>query len=513
MPLNAFRPTSPTDRFSRTKRYELTLLVCAIAWLITETLYGKIATANLAMIFLLAVLVVAVNLGRNPAIFAVVLCVSAFDFLYVPPRFSFAINDFQYLITLVVMLVTAIVTAHLAASLREKAHDAQRREANTYALYDLTRELAGAATWAEAQAQVTSFLQRQLGAQSLMLRADADGEFGAIAEGSALRIDRILARVVMKSHEFVRDVEDRGAGFATAYLPLGAPSAMVGVLALRFDDHPVDDDAADEALALARTTASLVSVVLDRIQFAEAAQAAEVENQTERLRNSILSALSHDVRTPLTAMVGLADSLFLNKPPLPASALETAQALREQAERLSAMVSNLLEMARLRAGEVQLRLEWQPVEEVIGASLKLMGASLVKHPVKLSLAQDLPLVNIDAVLIERVLCNLLDNAAKYSPEGTVIDLAARRVDHAVEISVTDRGSGFKSSNPADLFRMFVRGRSESSAVGTGLGLAICKSIIDAHGGTIFAEDCAGAGGRVRFTIPLGAPPTIEEEVA
>ena len=211
MPLNAFRPTSPTDRFSRTKRYELTLLVCAIAWLITETLYGKIATANLAMIFLLAVLVVAVNLGRNPAIFAVVLCVSAFDFLYVPPRFSFAINDFQYLITLVVMLVTAIVTAHLAASLREKAHDAQRREANTYALYDLTRELAGAATWAEAQAQVTSFLQRQLGAQSLMLRADADGEFGAIAEGSALRIDRILARVVMKSHEFVRDVEDRGA--------------------------------------------------------------------------------------------------------------------------------------------------------------------------------------------------------------------------------------------------------------------------------------------------------------
>ena len=142
-----------------------------------------------------------------------------------------------------------------------------------------------------------------------------------------------------------------------------------------------------------------------------------------------------------------------------------------------------------------------------------MGASLANHPVRLSLARDLPLVNIDAVLIERVLCNLLDNAAKYSPEGTVIDLAARHVDHAVEISVADRGAGFNSSNPADLFRMFVRGSSESTAFGTGLGLAICKSIIDAHGGTILAEDRVDEGGRVRFTIPLGTPPTIEEEIA
>ena len=341
MPLNASHPPSPIDWSSRLKRYWLTLLVCVVAALFTEALYGKIAAANLAMIFLLAVLMVAVNLGRNPAIVAVVLCVSAFDFLYVPPRFSFAINNFQYHITVVVMLVTALVTAHLAASLREKARDAQRRETNTYAIYDLTRALAGAATWTEAQTHVSSFLRRQLGARSLMLRADEDGELGVIAEDSPLKIDRILARVAVKSHEFVCDIEDRGAVFATTYLPLGAPSATVGVLALRFDDQRADSDAAEEALALARTAASLVSVVLERIQFAETAQAAEVENQTERLRNSILSALSHDVRTPLTAMVGLADSLFLLRPPLPASALETAQALREQAERLKTLAPPL----------------------------------------------------------------------------------------------------------------------------------------------------------------------------
>ena len=513
MPPNASPLSSPPDRFSLSKRYELTILVCAIAVLLTEALYGRIATANLAMIFLLAVLVVAVNLGRNPAIFAVILCVGVFDFLYVPPRFSFAINNFQYLITLGVMLATALVTAHLAASLREKAYDAQRREANTLALYDLTRELAGASTRTEAQAYVTSFLQEQLRLQSLILRATADGEIESIAEGSPLMIRHELALDAMKGNTLIQDGEKRGAGFATAYLPLGAPSGKIGVLALGFEADPVNDDAADDALALARTVASLLSVVLDRIQFAEAAQAAEVENQTERLRNSILSALSHDVRTPLTAMVGLADSLFLNKPPLPASALDTAQALREQAERLAAMVSNLLEMARLKAGEVRLHLEWQPIEEVIGASLKLMGASLAQHPVTLSIAQDLPLVNIDAVLIERVMCNLLDNAAKYSPQGSVIDLAARRADHSVEISVADRGAGFKSPDPAELFRMFVRGPSESSAFGTGLGLAICKSIVDAHGGAIFAENRPGDGACVRFTIPLGDPPTIEEETA
>ena len=183
-----------------------------------------------------------------------------------------------------------------------------------------------------------------------------------------------------------------------------------------------------------------------------------------------------------------------------ANAIPAALALREQAGRLAGLVGNLLEMARLNAGAVHLRLEWQPVEEVIGASLKLMGASRAHQPVKLSIDPDLPLVNIDAVLIERVLCNLLDNAAKYSPDGSVIDLCARRLEHAVEVSVADRGVGFKSDNSADLFRMFVRGSSKTTVFGAGLGLAICKSIIDAHGGTIVA-------------IKLGDPPTIEEEVA
>ena len=509
----ASRSPTPLHRYSRTRRLGLTLLICFGATVIAQTLYGRVDSANLAMIYLLAVLLVAANLGRDAAIVAVLVCVGTFDFMFVPPRFSFVIKDFQYLITLAVMLVTALVIAQLAASLRQQVRDAEQREANTQALYDLTRELAGTLTWDVLRGHVTAFLEGQLRIRSQMLRAEASGELEETPQSAPIMIDRHLAQVALKSRAIVRNDKDHGTGYATVYLPLWVESATLGVLALRLDEQPREEGAPDEALTIAQTVASIVSVVLDRVRFAEAAQTAAIETQTERLRSSILSALSHDVRTPLTAMVGLADSLFLVKPTLPANALDTALALREQADRLAGLVSNLLEMARLNAGAVHLRLEWQPVEEVIGSSLKLMGAALARHTVKLSIEPDLPLLNIDAVLIERVLCNLLDNAAKYSPDGSVIDLSVRRLEHAVEVTVADRGPGFQAENSADLFRMFVRGSSKPTAFGAGLGLSICKSIIDAHGGTIVAEDCDDGGARVRFAIALGTPPTIEEEIA
>jgi two-component system sensor histidine kinase KdpD len=236
-----------------------------------------------------------------------------------------------------------------------------------------------------------------------------------------------------------------------------------------------------------------------------------MEVLTERLRSSILSAISHDVRTPLTAMVGLADSLFLIKPPLPANALETAQALHEQAARQAGLVGNLLDMARLNAGEVTLRREWQPLEEVIGASIKLLGSALVAHPVRVDLPRDLPLLEFDVVLIERVFCNLLENAAKFAPAGSVIELAAGLAGDSVEISVADHGPGLPDRD--DLFKMFVRGETESGKPGTGLGLAICRAIVEAHGGRIRAGNRADGGACVSFTLPRGNPPVVEEEAA
>src|SRR5574343_1529306 len=204
-----------------------------------------------------------------------------------------------------------------------------------------------------------------------------------------------------------------------------------GVLAISFDEQ--SSEPSDESLSLLNALDSLIAVALERLHYVEVAQDTEVKMLTERLRSSILSALSHDLRTPLTAMVGLADSLFLVKPALPATALETAQALHEQAERRAGLVGNLLDMARLNAGQVTLRREWQPLEEVIGASIKLLGTALASHPVRVALPADLPLLEFDAVLIERVLCNLLENAAKYAPAGSVIEIAASQLGDRVEI--------------------------------------------------------------------------------
>ena len=192
-------------------------------------------------------------------------------------------------------------------------------------------------------------------------------------------------------------------------------------------------------------------------------------------------------------------------------ALEIAQLLQEQATRLSSMVNNLLDMARLNAGKVVLRREWQPLEEVVGASIKLLGTTLDQHKIKVDLPRDLPLLNFDAVLIERVLCNLLENASKYAPPNTDIRLTARVQEQEMLISISDQGKGFPTENREHLFDMFVRGESETEHSGTGLGLAICKAIIESHDGRIVASNQRSGGACIYFTLPLGSPPTIEQE--
>jgi len=190
---------------------------------------------------------------------------------------------------------------------------------------------------------------------------------------------------------------------------------------------------------------------------------------------------------------------------------EIAEAIREQAARLNGMVSNLLDMARLRAGRVKPRREWQLLEEVAGASVQLLSHTLADRRVTIDVPPGMPLIEFDAVLIERVFCNLLENAAKYSPAGTPIAIAARLTDGYAHVSVIDEGPGFPEGRHEELFGMFVRGVAESSAPGAGLGLAICRAIVEAHGGAIHAENRAAGGAQVTFTLPLGTPPRIEEE--
>jgi two-component system sensor histidine kinase KdpD len=232
--------------------------------------------------------------------------------------------------------------------------------------------------------------------------------------------------------------------------------------------------------------------------------------ESERLRNSLLAAISHDLRTPLSALVGMADSLAMTGPNRPERRqAELAQSIREAALRLNSQVSNLLDMARLQSGQVHLNLQWLPLEEAIGSALRAMEGTIDPRRVRVSLPSDLPLVHVDAALFERVLCNVLENAAKYTPEGSPIEIGAAVAGDRVKVTIDDHGPGLPKNREEAVFEMFERGRKESATPGVGLGLAICRAIIDAHGGAIVGESRPGGGARFTIDLPRGEPPTLD----
>ena len=393
--------TQSAERFKLWQRILFTVLACSATTLLATPLLGHLDLANIVMLFLLTVLLIAVSLGRSAAVLAAVLSVLLFDIFFVPPRFSLAVSNIQYLVTFAVMLATALIVGQLAAGLKQKAREAQVREQRTQALYEVARQLAGTLALEQVIDIARQFIRFQLNADTAILLPEEEDANAKLS----FRIEPHLARVALDSGQLVRDSGTAGSGYASLYLPLRASMRIRGVLAVAL---PADSpDLPPENLALLEALASLIAIAIERLHYVDVAQATQLDMVSERLRSSILSALSHDLRTPLTALVGLADSLFLIKPALPAPALETAQAMHEQAARLAGLVGNLLDMARLNAGNVTLRREWQPLEEVIGASIKLLGNALDAHPVRVALPADLPLLEFDAVLIERVFCNLL----------------------------------------------------------------------------------------------------------
>lgn len=259
------------------------------------------------------------------------------------------------------------------------------------------------------------------------------------------------------------------------------------------------------------TCASLLAISLERIHYVQVAQQSTVHMESERLRNSLLAAISHDLRTPLAALVGLADTLALTAPPLSKQQTEVAQAIRGSALRMNAQVHNLLDMARLEVAELQLHRAWQPLEEVLGTALAACAASLAGRTVATPLADDLPLLHLDATLMERVFVNLLENAVKYTPAGTPLTIAAQRVGDEVVITLDDEGPGLPPGREEAVFEKFERGARESATPGVGLGLGICRAIVQAHGGRITGRNRQDGmrvlGARFTIHLPVGQPPS------
>jgi two-component system sensor histidine kinase KdpD len=508
---------TPDRRRRKRLRYVWATLACGGVTALAMPLALRFDRSNIVAVYILSVVLVGVRLGRGPAALAAVLSVTAFDFFFVPPRFSFAVSDVQYLLTFAIMLAVGLITGQLTAGLRSQARVALHREERAAALYELARALSGAVQPDQVVTISDESIERTFHANAVLLLPDAAGRLtvASALPGQTLDVDLGIAQWAYDKGHPAGVGTDTLPGTEWLYLPLRAPAQARGVLALRPRNRRLLK--IPEQRQLLDTFAALIAIALERVHYVGVAQDALVRMESERLRNSLLAALSHDLRTPLTVLVGLAESLALTRPRLSPAQSETAEAIQDEARRMSTLVSNLLDMARIESGEVKLDLQWQPLEEVAGAALDATRNMLKQHRVDVHLPADLPLVRFDALLIERVLVNLLENASKYTPPGSHVILSGEVVADHLRVSVSDDGPGLPPGREESLFQKFARGTRESATPGVGLGLAICRAIIESHHGTIVGVNRPGGGVTFSFMLPLGVPPAataeIESEIA
>ena len=491
--------------FERWEHYAESTLVVLAATALDFAIYPYLDLSNLVMVYLLGVVFVAHKAKRGPAILASVLSVLAFDFCFVPPRFSFSVSDTQYIFTFAVMLFVALIISTLTVQVRLTAEGARLRERRISALHDLSRKLAstlGATTLLESavahiadvfDCAVVALLPDARG--KLVIRAGKESDFAISAkEQSVAQWAFDLGQIAGRGTETLPSAE-------ALYVPLLVAQGPVGALGVR--PHQPDSLLVPDQLRLLEAFANQTALALERDRLSDEGQRHRLEIETERLRGSLLSSVSHDLRTPLTSIGGAASSLLEQGDTLaPATRRELLQTIHDEAERLARQVNNLLEMTKLEAGRMTVAKEPQPLEESLGAALNRLDKLLDARPLRMHLAPDLPMVPVDAVLIEQVFFNLLENAAKYTPVDTPIDISAHATTDAVTVEIADRGPGFSAGDEERIFEKFYRGSTPRTAPGTGLGLAICKGIVRAHGGKMWAENREGGGAVFRFTLPL-----------
>jgi len=514
-PLPGLKQRIPAKTKRRYGGYVWAIAVTLLSTAVDRLMFGRLELANLVMVYLLGVVFVATRFGRGPSILASVLGVGCFDFLFVQPYHSFSVADSQYLITLLAMLVVGIVISNLMVNVRAQAKVAAHRERRAAALYSMSKELSSSQSEDEVVGIAVKHLYSEFSSPNTILFPNSSGRVvfprrPAIAE-SLPGADLSVAQWVFDHNEIAGQGTNTLPGATAVYFPIYNEDKVLGVLALL----PVNLRRVflPEQQKLLETFLRQIGQAVSRIRFSEQARSTQMQMEAERLRNSLLSAISHDLRTPLATIVGSASTIVQDDGKLKArDRLELVQGIVDEAERMSNLVNNILDMAKLEAGVLELNKQWYPLEEIIGTVLTLLHNQLTGRPVRVKLPEGIPMILADSVMIEQVLINLLENAVRYTPPGSGLEISAEITDAAVEIAVADHGPGIPKGQEERLFEKFYQSRLETAQSGVGLGLAICRAIVEVHGGRIYAKNRSEGGAVFIFTLPLDQPPpSVEPE--
>ncbi|MGH8173133.1 MAG: DUF4118 domain-containing protein [Rhodanobacteraceae bacterium] len=514
-------PPRTPKRNSRWPAYLKAAGVVALATAICSQMTGWFELTNVVMVYLLGIVLVAARFGRGPSVLAAVLSVALFDFLFVPPKYSFAVSDTQYAITFAVMLTTALLISHLAALGKRQASVARQRERRTSELYALSRELGRRRSVDELAKFLVRHVLASVEGEAAVLLPDADDKIqdpahfcdrgGERPGAAAVRYpvpgnDLGIAQWAYDHRKKAGLATDTLASGSAIYLPLTALGRCIGVLGLR----PADPRQLQipEQIHFVEALVNQAAIAMERVQLADAAQTANLQFESERLRNMLLSTISHDFRTPLATIIGSASSLRDEAN----GTLDAGQrhalldGVLHEAERMNRLVGNLLDLTRLRDGRLELHRDRIAIGALVEGVLVRLRERLTEHPVSVAVPTDLPPLYADEVLMGQVLTNLLENAARHTPAGTAVEVSAALSNGSMEIRVRDHGSGLVPGEEERVFEKFHQSRPESAHGGFGLGLAICKAIVDAHGGAIVARNAPGGGAEFRISLPMhGAP--------
>jgi len=483
--------------------YAASLTLVAAATLLCELLRPFLAPTNMVMFYLLAVVVASVRLGRKPAIATVFLAVLAFNFFFVPPRLTFVVADAQYLLTFMGLFVVGVVISSLVVRARERAEVMRAREVQTASLYYLSRDLAASADIKAVLKAVLRNVEEALGAQVVILLPEGERlDILASSDGLALDIkEQAVADWAFRNSHPAGRATDTLVSASLIYLPLQTPASVLGVMGVRLENqlayHSQDNRRLMDAFA------TQAAMAIERIRFSRQAEQAQILQARENLERALLNSISHDLRTPLVSVTGVLSSLKEEGTHLSDQARrELLESACSEAERLNRFVGNLLDMTRIEAGAVRPNVELCDIQDLVGCALAATEQRIGNRSVEIRLADDLPLVSMDLVLMTQVLVNLLDNAHKYASAKSSIEVTATTDNGWLSLEVADRGPGVPEQDLKRVFDKFYRIPIPEGAGGTGLGLSICKGIVEAHGGKIFAENRTGGGLRIVIRLPL-----------